>query len=170
MNSKERQFEALVQETQRSIYRICYSFVSEAEEVEDLRQEIYIAVWKSMDRFEAKSSWNTFIYRIALNTAITYYNRLKRRREDRFVEAAQVDRVAEPETEEAAEVQERLQRMHACIRRLKEEDRLVISLVLENLSYQEIAEVLDLTPSHVGVKIKRAKGRLLKLMNADGNA
>ena len=78
-SEKERQFEELVKQYKRTIYSVCYMFSRDTEEVNDLFQEILIRLWLGFDQFEKRSSASTWVYRIALNTAINCDKRSKRR-------------------------------------------------------------------------------------------
>ena len=78
-NVKEKQFEELVKQYKRTIYSVCYMFSRDNEEINDLFQEILVRLWLGFDQFEQRSSVNTWVYRIALNTAINSDKRAKRR-------------------------------------------------------------------------------------------
>ena len=78
-NEKEKQFEELVKQYKRTIYSVCYMFSNDTDEVNDLFQEVLLRLWLGFDQFEKRSSVNTWVYRIALNTAITIDKRARRR-------------------------------------------------------------------------------------------
>ena len=78
-SAKEKQFEELVKQYKRTIYSVCYMFSRDNEEINDLFQEILVRLWLGFDQFEQRSSVNTWVYRIALNTAINSDKRAKRR-------------------------------------------------------------------------------------------
>ncbi len=154
---KELLFEAILSQSKPGIYRVCRAYSATDESPDDLVQDVLLEIWKSLDRFRNASSWNTFVYRIALNTAISH--RVKRNRRPQFVHTVPDVPDAEPDPTEA-----RLRRMHACIAKLQEQDRALIALVIEDLSYKEIAEILDANVTLVGVRINRAKKKLISLM------
>lgn len=160
---KEKLFDRLVGENKGRIYRICYSFLNNKEDVADLYQEILIGIWNSLSRFRHESSWSTYIYRIAVNTAIKF----KTKSADNLVILMESGLSEIPHKEDMDEVQQkesRLKQMHQCIQMLKASDRLLILLVLEDLSYKEIADILDCSINLVGVRINRIKKRITKLM------
>jgi RNA polymerase sigma-70 factor, ECF subfamily len=156
-SEKEALFESVLEQSKVGLYRVCRAYSGPDESPDDLLQDVLLEIWKSLDRFRNASSWNTFVYRIALNTAISH--RVKRNRRPQFVHAVPDVPDADPDPTEA-----RLRRMHACIAKLQEQDRALIALVLEDLSYKEIAEILDANVTLVGVRINRAKKKLISLM------
>ncbi len=160
---KEILFDQLIEENKGRIYRICYSFLSNREDVADLYQEILTEIWKSLDRFRHNSSWSTYIYRITVNNAIKFKAKSAKNRE--ILKEEGLSEI--PYNSELNEVQEKdqmLNQMHRCIQMLKDADRLLISLVLEDLSYKEIARILNSNTNLVGVRINRIKKRITKLM------
>lgn len=158
---KERLFEELIDQNRSRIYRICRSYLRNQNDISDLYQEILIGIWKAIDRFREESSWNTYIYRIAVNTAIKYQIESKKRKEHPTILR---EIPAEPTSNGYREKEEMLNKMDHCIQMLKDTDRMLILLVLEDLSYKEIAEILESNINLVGVQINRVKKRMIKLM------
>ncbi|MCA6361736.1 MAG: sigma-70 family RNA polymerase sigma factor [Bacteroidetes bacterium] len=154
---KEKQFTELLARYKASIWRVCYAYLPDRSFAEDVFQDILVELWKSMGRFRAESGWHTFIYRIAVNTAISHGRRETRRPVDFSEKTVEVADTAMAESQDKEQLHRRL---HTCIAQLPEQDRLVVSLLLEELSYQEIADVTGLTVSNVGVRINRIKPRL----------
>jgi RNA polymerase sigma-70 factor (ECF subfamily) len=154
---KEQQFNSLVAQYKASIWRVCYAYLPDRSFAEDVFQDILVEIWKSMDGFRGSSGWHTWIYRIAVNTAIRHGRRETRRPVDFLESPAEV---ADSGTAESQETEQRHQQLHRCIQRLSEQDRLIVSLLLEELSYQEIADVTGLSLSLVGVRINRIKPKL----------
>lgn len=167
MVDKENTFKEIISVSSNSIYRICYSFLDNTEDINDLRQEIFYEIWKSMDRFKGESSWNTYIYRIAVNTAIRYRTTIKKRKTVEKSINQSVMQMPEDQTKE--QMKEQLNLLYQSIKKLPDKDRILISLVLEDLSYKEIAEVLNINIGNVGVRIGRVKKKIRELMeNAEG--
>ena len=159
---KEQLFEDLIQKNEDRIYRICHSYLHKREDIPDLYQEILIQIWKSIDRFRSDSTWGTYIFRIALNTAIKF-----QQRDCKSKEFSRPDIVIEDTSNRDSEFNEkerRLNSMHACIQMLNDGDKLLITLVLEDLSYKEIADILNSNTNLIGVRINRVKKRIMKLM------
>ncbi len=124
-----------------------------------------LQVWKSLDKYKGDAKVNTWVYRIAVNTAITYNLKHKRTQYEALPATAEI--IADQGR--STEREQQLTALTAAIRKLDEGDRLIISLVLEDLSYKEIAEVTGNSVNNIGVKINRIKTRIMKLMENPGN-
>lgn len=159
MKDKRTLFNEILEGSKGSIYRICTAYLSDPEHRNDLYQEILIAIWHSMDRFQGQSKINTYIYRIAVNTAIKYC--LKIKKENQLISRSEIPDIP---AEKEQDMEPLIQKMLLCIQTMADNERLLLGLVLENLSYKEIAEILGTDVNHVGVKINRAKKKLLDLM------
>ncbi|MEM7370966.1 MAG: sigma-70 family RNA polymerase sigma factor [Bacteroidota bacterium] len=156
-------FQELVQQNQARILRLCAFYSPDADDRKDLYQEILMQLWKSWERFQGKSSVHTWIYRIALNTAITHVRKRKRH------EYTELDQISPLRVEEdiAFEIdkQTQLQALKDAIDRLKPLNRTLALLLLEGLSYEEMAEVTGMTVNNVGVRLNRIKKRLSYLLH-----
>ncbi len=164
-SEKEDLFTNLFVEQRARIYRLCQAYLFDKDDVEDLFQEIMINVWNNLESFRGMSKISTWIYRIAVNTALLYNKKAKKKR-NLFIQLSPGIYPSD-EIEDGSSNQEnnhQIKNLHTCINTLKKEDRIIISMVLEGLKYDEIAEVTGLTANHVGVKINRIKPVLLKLM------
>ncbi len=151
-DTKERLFEDIVAANQRRILAIARSY-ARAEECQDLCQEILLQMWKGLGSFEGRSAPSTWVYRVALNTAITFRRKNGRRVEPSAITLAEsnVEPVAPPSPGNEILILEEF------LRSLGKIDRAVFLLYLEDLSYREISEVTGLTESNVGVRIYRLK-------------
>ena len=158
---KERLFVSLFEENKARVLRLCRGYLNSEVEAEDLFQEIMSNVWNSLERFRQEAKITTWLYRIAINTALIYRKKL-RRGEALVVGGAVPDIAAAPEA--ASNDEERLRALRNSIAALPAPDRLIVTLLLEGLSYKEIAEVTGITVNYVGVKISRIKEALEKLM------
>ena len=158
MTTLESKFAQTVAEHKGTIYTVCYMFSKDADEVNDLFQEILVNLWKGFDSFEQRSDIKTWIYRIALNTCISL-DRKKRRSptvrltmdinlfEDRDEDTRQVDL------------------LHKRISKLQPFDRAIVLLWLENLSYDEIGQIVGITTKNVSVRLYRIKEQLKNMSN-----
>ena len=159
LSEKELLFQQLIKDSKGSIYRVCLSYLSDQNDVQDLYQEILIALWQAIDRFQGNSSWNTYIYRIAINTAIKFKMNQQKNK------AVQLNEIhLNVSTEKSDNKEEVFQQLNDCIHRLEDADRILISLVLEGLTYKEIAKILSTDTNNIGVRISRVKKKLSKLM------
>lgn len=164
--NQKKQFQTLLQQHEQQIYRICYGYSSDATEVADLFQEVVVAIWKSMDRFRGDAAWSTWIYRITVNTCLMYI-RKKQKRRKLFVpipDTIQFKATDNKTIEEKQLVEQQLQLLRQAIQSLKKLDRLIALMLLEGLSYKEIAEVTGISVNYVGVKVNRIKEKLKKLV------
>lgn len=157
-SERERLFQELFTANRSRIQRLCSGYLGSTADVEDLFQEIMINVWNSLPSFRGESLPGTWLYRIAVNTALMY--RRKRRPSEPLSELRDPTRGAQ----QNLEAEERLAALHAAIAALPDQDRLIMTLLLEGLSYKEIAEITGLTVNHVGVKISRAKTVLEEML------
>jgi RNA polymerase sigma factor (sigma-70 family) len=164
-NQQEEHFNALIKENQASIYRICRAYIYHTADADDLYQEILFQIWKSLNSFKGKARVSTWIYRIAVNTAINFNRKNKQHQHIPLPESIQLP--FEETLQQKQEDEQQLDRLRFCISRLEIQDRLIISLVLEDKSYKDIAEITGININHVGVKINRIKARLLKLMSKE---
>ena len=160
--TNEQLFNKAVQDNQAAVYRICLAYLYDRSHAADLYQEIMLQVWKSMPRFRGDASINTWIYRIAVNTAITYNAQYKR---SSYAELPDMGGVADSGMREKMQQEVALNKLSQAISKLEEHDRLLVSLMLEGMSYKEIAEITGSNNNNIGVRISRIKNRLMKLMN-----
>lgn len=135
------------------------------EDRNDLFQEILLAVWKSVPRFRGQAKPTTYLYRVSHNAALlwTRTQRNYRRRIERFGAAASDEAATGPDSS----TDELLANLYAAIHLLKPLDRSLILLALDGLSYREMAEVLGLSESNVGVKINRIKSQLTQTLKGN---
>lgn len=154
MNTKEQRFSKLVKEHEQTIYAVCYMFSRDAEEVDDLHQEILLRLWQGYDGFEGRSDIKTWIYRVALNYCINI--RDKRRREQTRRMTVRGSDSSDSDLEKRMQIKQLYQR----INKLGLVDRSVILLWLEGLSYEEIGEILGISVKNVSFKLVRIKERL----------
>ena len=157
--NKENTLERWLSEHRGIIYRVVMLYGFSPSDREDLYQEIVTALWKSMVRFEWKSKETTWIYRVALNTAL----RLKRKQVLATEQLTGEELVADDPQ------QDKLDWVYSRLRTLNPVDRSLVLLYLDGNSYEDISEVLGMSPSNVGVKINRIKTRLHDLLTQEQN-
>jgi RNA polymerase sigma-70 factor (ECF subfamily) len=151
---RERLFLELFHGNKASIQRLCWGYLDSPHDAEDLFQEIMANVWNSLPSFRGDSKISTWVYRIAVNTALVHRKKWKRGEELQDVADNR------PCAQQDLERRERLALLRKAIAILAEQDRLIVTLLLEGLSYKEMAEITGLTVNHVGVKISRIKQAL----------
>jgi RNA polymerase sigma-70 factor (ECF subfamily) len=158
----------LVSRHQRYVYNLAYRLLRDPQEAEDLAQEAFLRAWRGLARFRGDSKFTTWLYRIVTNLC---YNRLpKLRRQLIEADAEELETYAAPSAPDPpamAEASERRAFLHREIASLPEKYRLVITLYyLQELSYQEIADVLDLPLGTVKTHLYRAKANLKRQIEA----
>ena len=156
-NDKEHQVELLLREHKRTIYTVCYMFSHDKAEIDDLFQEILIRLWNGFDHYEGRSSARTWIYRVALNTAINQ-DKKQRRRIETVPLTVDIDpfEADNPKTEQ-------VRKLHDLISQLELIDRSLVLLWLEGISYDEIGAIIGITPNNVGVRLARIKEKLVQM-------
>src|SRR6218665_2734735 len=164
--SDKNQFLVLIRENSGIIHKICNSYCYNKDDREDLAQEIIYQLWKSAGSFNSNYKFSTWMYRVALNVAITHY-----RRQQKNVAVAGMDkelRNIEAPSEET-EKEEKLKRLEQFISELKELDRALMLLYLESKNYTENAEILGISETNVATKIGRIKDKLKNRFNTFNN-
>ena len=147
------------------IIKICRAYTNTQEDFEDYYQEVCLQIWKSRDKFQKQSEWSTWIYRLSLNVCLTLLKK-KKNNSKHFVSDALPEEAIE---NSHAFEDESLNQLYDAIRQLSEVDRGVILLYLEEKSYHEIANIMGTNPNNIGVRIKRIKERLKKILNRKEN-
>ena len=152
----KKQFESFVEEHKDTIYTVCYMFSNDEAEVADLFEEVLINLWKGFSSFEGRSDLRTWVYRLSLNTCISA-DRKKRKR--KTVPLSMDINLFEDNDADTLQVQMLRKR----ITRLAPFDRAIVLLWLENMSYEEIGQVVGITAKNVSVRLYRIKEQLKKL-------
>lgn len=161
---KEQRFQELLTENKEMIYRLCYAYLYNKDDVEDLFQEIMINIWNNLDKFRNEAKISTWIYRIAVNSALMHNKKSQKHRSIYSNIDSEIGKTILDDSEEMKEKEHRIEELRKAISQLKKQDRLIISLVLEGVKYEEIAEIMGMTMSNVGVRINRIKSNLFKMM------
>ena len=147
-------FNRLFNEHQAAVLKLCRGYMKgDAVAAEDLAQEVFVKVWRGLDRFRGEASAKTWIYRITVNTCLQEI-RTKKRRPQVTEEPTDFAAIKAPEDDP------RLHQLYLAIGTLPKIDRLVYMLMLEGQAYSEIAEVTGLTPGALRVRIHRAHQKL----------
>ena len=158
MNQLERQFAQAVAEQKSTIYTVCYMFSQDADEVNDLFQEVLVNLWKGFKNFEHRGDIKTWVYRVALNTCISL-DRKKRR--SATVRLTMDINLFEDRDEDTRQVD----MLHKRISKLQPFDRAIVLLWLENLSYDEIGQIVGITAKNVSVRLFRIREQLKQMSN-----
>jgi RNA polymerase sigma-70 factor (ECF subfamily) len=163
MNTKqlENDFLKLIEAQKRVIYKVCYVYANDQEELNDLFQEVVLNLWKSFPRYRGDSQLSTWVYRISMNTCITFLRRSSSRPSTIPITSDVIGQFAAEEGKT-----NQLKELYSLINQLGKMERALILLWLEERSYQEMADILGNTKNNVGVKPKRVKEKLKKMPNS----
>lgn len=142
------------------IFRVCMGYTNDTEQAKDLVQETFISVWKNLSTFRNQSHISTWIFRIATNNCLRAMEVAKR------MPLAELPFNLSEVKEESPE--EKLNFLYRCISELEETERIIISLVLEDLPQAEIAAIVGLSNGNVRVKVYRIKEKLAQKFKAHG--
>ena len=153
------QFISVIKENQNLIYKICYSYCSNSENRKDLQQEILLQLWNSFSKFDGRAKLSTWIYRIALNTAISYYRNDSKHRDKKINIDTSI--ISFSSFEYVPEQDENITLLYQFIENLNELDKALILLYLDDNKYKDIAEILGISETNVATKISRIK-KILK--------
>ncbi|MES2455853.1 MAG: sigma-70 family RNA polymerase sigma factor [Bacteroidota bacterium] len=154
----EQAFLILISANQGIIHKVCRLYRDGPEDREDLFQEITYQLWKAFPAFKGDSKPSTWMYRIALNTAIASFRKKRPQTEYHPVLPDLAEEVDE-------EQQYRQERLFNALKQLDDGEKAIIALYLEDMTYRQIAEVTGITENNVGVKLNRIKQKIQKLLN-----
>lgn len=154
MKDIELQFTKMVKEYRKTIYTVCYFFSKDTEEVNDLYQEILINLWKGFEKFRGESSLKTWIWRVSLNTC-NNQERKKKSSVQTIPLSIDIDLYNDDDVQS-----KQIQMLYDRINRLDVFDRAIILLWLENMNYQDIADVVGISLSNVTTRLFRIKEQL----------
>ncbi|GAA0720905.1 RNA polymerase sigma factor [Aquimarina litoralis] len=154
--SKEEEFTRIIKQNEGVIFKITTVYTDQSEDQQDLYQEIVYQLWKAYDSFRGDAKISTWMYRVALNTAIT-----RLRKEKRKGSKVGIDQVVLKQTENYdTEFEEKLKVVYAHIKMLNDLEKGLILLLLEGKKYEEIATITGLSATNVGTRISRIKQKL----------
>jgi RNA polymerase sigma factor (sigma-70 family) len=162
----QERFQARVEEHKKILYKICNSYCRDRDARDDLAQEIIIQLWQSFEKYDESRQFSTWMYRIALNVAISFYRREKTRTrhvisdEEHLLEAAN-------ETESQSE---EIRVLYRFIERLDPLNKALVLLYLDGNNYQEIAEVVGISETNVATKISRLKSKMKRELGETAQA
>ena len=158
MDNKEKTFAQMIGEQKSTIYTVCYMFSKDQDEVNDLFQEVLIKLWRGYDDFEGRSDVRTWVYRVALNTCISLDR--KHRHSSDFGLQMDINLFEDHDADT-----KQVDLLHKRISQLQPFDRAIVLLWLEDISYEEIGQIVGISTKNVSVRLVRIKEQL-KRMNS----
>lgn len=156
MKKSEMEFAQIVKEQKSTIYTVCYMFSKDEEEVNDLFQEILINLWNGYESFEGRSNLRTWVYRVSLNTCISQDR--KKKKKATIPLSMDINLFADQD-----EGTRQVDMLRQRINKLGPFDRAIILLWLENMSYEEIGQIVGISTKNVSVRLYRIKEQLKKM-------
>lgn len=155
----EQAFLALAKEYRRLIYKVCYLYATDEEHLKDLHQEVLINLWQGFQSFKGEAKISSWIYRVSLNTCISFY-----RKHSKMTDTMPLESLFGLMSEDD-EKTVHLREMYRLISRLNRLEKAIILLWLDEHSYEEIAEITGLSRNNIASKLKRIKEKLNELAN-----
>lgn len=152
--NQETFFKEIYETYSPKVHRLCLGYTGDTMEADDLLQEVFIKAWQNLDKFRGDSQISTWIYRIAVNTCLYHLRSQKNKK------SVDIDKAIIKKEEETDDKEQQIQLLYKCISELSETDRLIITLLLEEVPYNEIATVTEISEGNLRVKIHRIKQQL----------
>ncbi|TZF82602.1 RNA polymerase sigma factor [Pedobacter sp. BS3] len=160
MAANEQLFKKIFSENSRKICHLCYGYTGDEDAANDLMQETFMKVWQNLDKFRNQALISTWIYRIAVNTCLSWLRTEKRHPKDELT-----DNIIENQVDLPSEKNEQVALLYKCIAQLEENERIIITMVLDEVPYAEIAEISGISEGNLRVRIHRIKQKLTEIYN-----
>ena len=152
----------LLEENQNIVHKICRLYTNDQDAHNDLFQEVTVQLWKAYPKFRGDSKFSTWMYRVALNTAITLYRKGKRRVQTQAYDSVEFKI---EQKEEDDEMMEQLTLLYGAIKQLNDIEKALVFLYLEDKNYKEISATLGISEVNARVKMNRIKTKLTNIIN-----
>lgn len=156
----EKEFEQLVKKHKNTIYTVCFMFSKDSDEVNDLFQEVLIAIWQGLPSFKGQSNIATWIWRVSLNTCISCER--KKKKNATIPLTMDVDFFEDKDSDA-----QQVRMLYARVHQLKPFDRAIVLLWLEGIPYDEIAAIVGITTSNVATRLFRIREQLKQMSNKE---
>lgn len=153
----ENQFKQIYADYSQKVHRLCLGYTGDSMQADDLMQEVFIKVWENLPKFRGESQISTWLYRIAVNTCLLHLRDTKKHTK------VDIEKTTLKISEDNNDKEVQVQLLYKCISELNETDRLIITLMLEEVPYGEIAEATSISEGNLRVKIHRIKQQLSEI-------
>ena len=150
------EFEQTINENAGVLHKLCRVYTNNADEYAELFQEMLVQIWRSMENFRGEAKISTWIYQVCINTALNFRTKIGRHRKRFDTLDGKVFIQPPPNTD----TDEQLQKLYTAIRKLKPIDRAIVSLYLDDKSYDETAQILGISKTNVATRLMRLKKQL----------
>lgn len=161
MDALEQEFTQTVKKYKSTIYTVCMMYGENGDEVEDMVQETLINMWKGFSKFEGRSDIKTWIWRVAMNTCVSQERKQKKRKET--TSSLDALGIGQSLRSDAPNDDHQVKMLHDRIHQLGVFDRAIVLLWLENMSYDEIGDIVGISPKNVSVRLVRIREQLKKM-------
>ena len=163
-NKQQQEFVQLLNQHQPLIHKVCHLYEQAPSDREDLFQEIVVQLWKAYPKFRGESKFSTWLYRIALNTAISGLRKRKNK-----IASFEPDNLPTDIQDEIYNKEKELQldQLYSAIRKLSEIERALVMLYLEDKPYDEMEEILGINQNNLRVKMNRIKEKIRKIIKSE---
>lgn len=158
----EQEFVKQLEDNQNIVHKICRLYTNDQHAHNDLFQEVTVQLWRAYPKFRGDSKFSTWMYRVALNTAITLYRKSTRRVKTQDYESVQFKI---EDRQEDDEQMEQLTLLYGAVKQLNDIEKALVFLYLEDKNYREIAETMGITEVNARVKMNRIKTKLTNIIN-----
>lgn len=158
----EKHFEKQLQENELLIHKVCRLYAYSEADRQDLFQEIVIQLWKAFHKFRGQSKFSTWLYRVALNTAITGL-----RKQKDFIVSFEPATLPQPADDTTNAEEEQLNVLHKAIKQLNEVEKAIVMLYMEDKTYEEMEDILGMGQGNLRVKMHRIKEKLRQITKND---
>lgn len=152
-NTLQKSFEELIRQEKSTIYSVCLMYADNSDEADDMAQEALVNLWRGFEKFRGDSSPRTWVYRVTLNTCLSFQRKNRRNKHDR------IDIDPEILSEDSA-IGRQSQMLHERIKKLGPFDRAIILMWLEDMPYEEIGAIAGISPKAVGMRLVRIRQQL----------
>lgn len=157
MRKTKEDFLEMLEQYKLIIFKVCNGYCSDPEEQKDLVQEVILQLWRSFDKYNAQYKLSTWVYRIALNVAISHFRKVSTRQKHTTSFDGAVLNIAEADDDNK---NDDLRLLQVFLNQLQKLDKALMMLYLDGHSHEEIAQILDISKSNVGTKINRIKEKI----------
>ena len=154
----DSEFEQTINENAGVLHKLCRVYTNNSNEYEELFQEMLVQIWRSMKNFRGEAKISTWIYQVCINTALGFRSKIGRHRKRFDTLDGKIFIQPTPETDK----DEQLQKLYAAIRDLKPIDRAIVSLYLDEKSYDETSQILGISKTNVATRLNRSKKQLME--------
>ncbi|RWY50997.1 RNA polymerase sigma factor [Mucilaginibacter gilvus] len=155
LQANKDQFLHLIQHNKKLIFKVCNTYCADAEDRKDLVQEVIIQLWRSFEKYDNTYKLSTWMYRIALNTAISFYRSDNKRRSNTTSISENIIEI--PNDDTSVELNEKITLLYQFIGQMNKLDKALMILYLDNNSYKDMADILGISETNVATKISRLK-------------